>query len=56
MFTSIVMSVVAEVGSGWASLPTANRFWSSSYKPTVDTYGAKYEPVTLSVGMPPFGW
>ena len=57
MFTSIVVSVVADVGRGWASLPTANRFWFSSYKPTVDTYGEKYEPVTLFASCPlPLNW
>ena len=41
MFINIVVSVVLEVGSGCDSFPTANKFWASSYKPTVVTYGSK---------------
>ena len=52
MFTNIVVSVVAEVGKGWANLPIAKRFCASSYNPTVVTYGENYEPVTLSFKAP----
>ena len=39
------MSVVLEVGSDFANLPTANRLWLLSYMPTVVIYGSKYDPV-----------
>ena len=37
MFISIVVSVVGEVGNGCDNFPTANKFWYSSYNPTVVT-------------------
>ena len=35
MFINIVVSVVGEPGTGWASLPIASKFCCSSYNPTV---------------------
>ena len=52
MFISIVVSVVCEVGKGWANLATANSSWFSLYKPTVVTYGEKYELVAKLYTVP----
>jgi hypothetical protein len=46
------VSVVLLVGRGCANLATANNSCLSLYKPTVVTYGLKYEPVTKSYTVP----
>ena len=45
MFTKIVVSVVLDVGSGCAIFPIATNSLLLLYKPTVVTYGEKYDPV-----------
>ena len=47
---NIVISVVLDEGRGCANLPTAIKFWLSSYNPTVVMYGAKYDPVVKLYG------
>jgi len=37
MFIKIVVSVVWEVGNGWANFPTANNSFASLYIPTAVT-------------------
>ena len=49
MFISMVVSVVCEVGRGWGNFPTAINSWFSLYKPIVETYGSKLDPVTKSL-------
>ena len=41
----ILVSVVVDNGKGWANFPTATNSLSLLYKPTVVTYGVKYDPV-----------
>ena len=45
MFTKIVVSVVLDVGRGCAIFPIATNSLLLLYKPTVVTYGEKYDPV-----------
>ena len=45
MFIKIVVSVVLDVGSGCAIFPIATNSLLLLYKPTVVTYGEKYDPV-----------
>ena len=48
----MVVSVVLEVGKGWANLPTAIKSLWSLYKPTVVMYGEKDELVAKPQGVP----
>ena len=43
------MSVVVDVAKGCDNLPTANKFWFSSYNPTVVKYGLNNDPVAKSL-------
>ena len=42
------MSVFCDKGNGCPNLATANRVFSSLYKPIVVTYGSKYDAVAKS--------
>ena len=53
-FMIILVSVMLDTGNGCANLATAiNSLWLL-YKPTVVTYGLKYEPVAKSEMIPLF--
>ena len=49
IFTRIVVSVVLDDWRGFANLPTANKLWSLSYKPTDTTILVNIDRSYLSI-------